>query len=99
MLEPSIDDIKRFEKKVYFVCLAGLVGGALLIWKTWGRHSVLPIVLDVIGIALAVLSLIMLGFFINFFYKLKKRMRAGEDMSQYTWPKRKSLKTDRDNQK
>ena len=89
MVEPSQDDVKRFARKVYLFCAAALGAGALLWDSMRHKQGVVYTILEITGIALAVLSLIMLVYFIRFFVKVNKRMEAGEDL----------LKTDQDSQR
>lgn len=90
-MEPSIDDIKRFEKKVYLFCLAGLAAGAILLALVWKTGGVIGGIVGTAGIILIILALVMIGFFFNFFYKVKAKMDADASMesckeSQITWP-------------
>jgi len=76
--QPSEDEVKRFARKVYLFCAAGLGAGALL-WDSM-RHKpgILYNILEIVGIALAVMSVIMLVFFLDFFRKLLKRYRDNQ---------------------
>ena len=91
MNEPSLDDINRFERKIYLVCLAGLAAGLILLAIVWAKNGWVSGILGAVGIILIILSLIMLGFFINFFYKMKVQMRGDASLevpreTYITWP-------------
>ncbi|MGB8194187.1 MAG: hypothetical protein WCF67_19805, partial [Chitinophagaceae bacterium] len=73
--QPSFDDVKRFARKVYGVCVIGMILGIFLLSLLLDKTSVLASIGRIGCYALIVLSILMLGFFIRFFNKLKTKMQ------------------------
>lgn len=91
MLQPSSDDIKKFEKKVYLLLLAALLVGIAMLAAVWKMGGVVGGIIGVAAIIIIVLAVTMAGFFFNFFYRIKAQLRAEEQLTTYkeseiTWP-------------
>ena len=89
--EPSIDEIKKVERKAYLICLTGLGLGVLLMALVWTSKGILATIGGIAGIVLIIFALMLLGYFFDAFYRIKAKMRAEANMETYreshiTWP-------------
>ena len=89
--QPSLDDIKKFERKIYLVCLGGAALGAALLAIVWKSKGIWATIGGIAGILLMLIGMILFGFFFDTFYKVKAKMRAEANMEIYQetyiqWP-------------
>lgn len=74
----ELKEINRLEKRLYVRCAGGMLAGIVLLAAVWNTKGVLPTIIGTAGIVLAIVSLLALFYFIDTFYKIKRRLKAEE---------------------